>query len=221
MGTKVFITADVVDIHSRTIDFSEVIEIDEKGNIPQFIDSFTTQIAGGSLEKWSYEALNPDQGEPSHIPHLWRSALIPGWGQLHKDSYFMAAFYNIAFIATAMNAKNKSNIYNSKLNEYNNYKLFMYSTLFGENKEQILQSPLLVEIKRNEVKSSAVNANTAVSLLVGIYIVNLIDAYIVPIRKNVPKVNVEVGSDMFFNNSYPPNKITGNVRWDISLEFKF
>ena len=118
IGKDIYISGDVIDIHKRTVDFSETVKIESGGDIRESIEEFSRLITGGTLEYWNYEALNPYQGEPSHIPYLWRSTILPGFGQWHKNQPFRGGLYFSLFAGSLVYLNSKKNVYNSNYSSF-------------------------------------------------------------------------------------------------------
>ncbi|MCP5501117.1 MAG: hypothetical protein H7A25_14510 [Leptospiraceae bacterium] len=189
-----YINADVVDIQTKSIDFSETIVINNKGDISGSIDTFTKVIAGGTLEFWSYETINPDQGEPSHIPYLWRSAVFPGWGQFHQNRKWSGFLYSGFYVSGLAYIASKNGTYQNKYNSYKASMTFFYSSFLTPSESVKLFSLLETEAKNKDLKQASRSAEIAVGITAAIYVINLIDALIVPIRKSTPEANVQIGS---------------------------
>ncbi|MCB1160779.1 MAG: hypothetical protein KDK45_24975, partial [Leptospiraceae bacterium] len=88
-GNFIFINGDVIDIKTQRVDFSENVIFEEtnKDVMEKSIEFFAKKITGGTMSYLENQVLpNPYQGAVVKWPMIWRSSLVPGWGQKRDGS---------------------------------------------------------------------------------------------------------------------------------------
>ncbi|MCB1159629.1 MAG: hypothetical protein KDK45_19170, partial [Leptospiraceae bacterium] len=92
-GTHIFINADVIDIKKQKVDFSESLLIEElsEEGAEESVEFLAKKITGGTMEYLEQQSLkNPYEGKSVKWPMIWRSTLVPGWGQRRDGSNLKA-----------------------------------------------------------------------------------------------------------------------------------
>ncbi|TGK03856.1 hypothetical protein EHO59_10020 [Leptospira semungkisensis] len=128
---------------------------------------------------------------------LWRSAVIPGWGQFYSDRKFQGIIYPTLFAAAAFVSYDKYRVYREAVKEYgeigNPYsQTNILLTLSGHPPTTITSttstsplsayladkfSPSQIKLKREEADSDFREYQGTLYVLGGIYLINLIDSF--------------------------------------------
>ena len=150
--------------------------------------------------------------------YLWRSALIPGWGQWKKDQPIKAGiFFGTTLLGLGLVGA-KYHDYNSKIEEYNNTSNLyqpVIGSLFEGGITSITSSAFLyqfftteeVRAQKEYIKNTANQINGGLGLLFFLYVANLQDAYL-----STPQTNKSKGLGMNFHEY-------GTLNFDVRPEF--
>lgn len=128
-------------------------------------------------------ASNPDKSladkkvvDSSRLPYIWRSALIPGWGQWEKGEKIKASIFLFSFLGSAYFLIHENLHYQTAKKKYNDFENTM---VLSPTNQSILGIGLLrSQNLYSDYQNAGENAQKAVGVFVGIYIINLIDAII-------------------------------------------
>ncbi len=206
-----FITGEIIDIKQKKVEFSETILIPSEEKEETKTAEFAAKIAGGTLEQWEHPINNPQAGIQI-IPYIWRSMVLPGWGQYEKEQYIRSVFYPVLLVAGAAYYKLASDQYLAKQSQYQ-----LWTQLSFVDQSNTL-SPFLFyfsEMQKKEANKEAATVNRVVSVLLGIYIVNIIDAIFTPVPMELKNVSFQYNQEIFRENNS-----VGKV-YGVSYTFQF
>jgi TolB-like protein len=97
LGSKYTITLVVNNIQTKSIDFSETQLAQNIEESRDITIELSKKLAGGISEKYSLQFLS--QERTPFLPYLARSAILPGWGQYHKEQKLKAlGFFGSTFL---------------------------------------------------------------------------------------------------------------------------
>jgi hypothetical protein len=109
-----------------------------------------------------------------HFSYLWRSALVPGWGQYNKNQKIKSSFFFFGtIIAAATLFTYDSKYHSAQSNLKSQESIFLFST--GGVPDLILYNQ--IQNSRQELDSNGKIAQNASIALLTIYLFNLADAY--------------------------------------------
>ncbi|TGK01976.1 hypothetical protein EHQ53_14665 [Leptospira langatensis] len=126
---------------------------------------------------------------------LWRSAVIPGWGQFYSDRSFQGVIFPTLFAAAAYVTYDKYRLYKEAVQEYGNIgnpysKTNLIFTLSGHPISipstptsplaaylSDKYSPSQIKLKREEADRDFKEYQGALLVLGGVYLINLIDSF--------------------------------------------
>jgi TM2 domain-containing membrane protein YozV len=136
------------------------------------------------------------KGTPKRWSAFWRSALIPGWGQLYQSRPVPGTSYFFLFLGGIGFAYYQNKEYGYQQNDYNySNQKYVFSLFFSDNITQILTRKELVDERSDAVKAFH-RAEIAAGVLAGIYALNLLDVVIFHPKYNV-SVNATTNRDQF------------------------
>ena len=107
--------------------------------------------------------------------NIYRSALIPGMGQVFDKSIIKGSAFFIGFTTSVVLFINAINDYNSNLNKFNNSEK---TYLMADSEDEAIYLRDKMEKSLKVVNNSIDKKNVTLCLLIGIYTLNIIDAYI-------------------------------------------
>jgi len=109
---------------------------------------------------------------------LWRSALIPGWGQYHKDEYYKALGFSITTLTLMGGLATYYSSYQSSLSEYNNKANTAQAISLGTSEVGLLTlvNYGTIQSAKSDLQYATGNVSLASGLLLGVYLFNLLDA---------------------------------------------
>lgn len=109
------------------------------------------------------------------LQHVYQSFVIPGFGQFYDKSELKGSLYFAGFIGAALlffKAKSDYNITNQ------NYLNAKQDYLLAQTEEDAIHYNLIMDNKAAEVNKSIRAKNLSLSILIGIYCINLADAFL-------------------------------------------
>ncbi|MBP7281299.1 MAG: hypothetical protein KBA66_06980 [Leptospiraceae bacterium] len=168
-NSKYIVTVNIVDVESGKLDFAEqltlssVEEFESKNEI--FVRKISANISG--VEEGSVVIRKP------RAPYVWRSALIPGWGQFHKGDEDKAAIigsFGILFLGNAISSYQR---FQNAQADYNSALGLPY--FMGEY--ALPYNFLTITPKREAVIEAQNTANLSLGLLAAFWLLNIGDAY--------------------------------------------
>lgn len=107
--------------------------------------------------------------------NIYRSALIPGLGQISDKSIIKGSAFFIGFTTSLVLFIDAVNVYYSNLNKFNNSKK---AYLMADSEDEAIYLRYKMEESLKVVNNSIDKKNVALCLLIGVYTLNVIDAYI-------------------------------------------
>lgn len=129
---------------------------------------------------------------------LWRSALIPGWGQYYKGDNLKALLIGGSFLAVSGVAYN---FYQEKQSHIENFYTNRDILFLLPGDKNLIFPAIYFRSQALTERESAYKSNfseqTALGALAGIYIYNLVDAYFVAPKKN--RTDSQSGFQFQFN----------------------
>lgn len=175
-NNKYHIVGEVIDIKTNRVEFTEVFEFSKDEDAEGNLEIFTARIIAGTLDSWDYPVYNPESLDIK--PYIWRSLLVPGWGQYEKETYSRAWVYPVLIITGGVLYQNQYNSYQTNRKEYlTNTNLF----LLNQNSPLNPYLFLLSEEKKGQANSSANRVNLIANALISVYIINLLDVIFTPV----------------------------------------
>lgn len=146
---------------------------DESENIDQNTNTYNPDSNNSESDE-TYEK----QTKSSNWPFIWRSALVPGWGQYNKGHSTKAGAFFIGSLATIGLLYTTNQAFLTAQSNYNtNADLSLLS--FGSNSAPLLAFNYLQEEELYNARNSAgVNRFNASLLLIAFYTWNILDAWI-------------------------------------------
>ena len=150
---------------------------EEKHKLDQKVEILGEQNKGSQTKGILYDYKIPSkflENSDNKYSYLWRSALIPGWGQYYKNQKTNSAFFFLSFLVSAgalFNYDSKYHSTKSDLNSQESY--FPFSTggitdLFFYNE---------IQNTRQELHTNGRIASNLSVVMLTIYLLNLFDAY--------------------------------------------
>lgn len=219
-GRKVVSTSDSTEKKEQSLNVYSVrykVQKDEKDNLRMLSLAskiLAKKISGARVtkdEEAQVSGLKPLGRD--NLDYLARSAIVPGWGQYQRESYFKALLFGGAFFASLAQFSRAQATYNA-LEKQSQLSLsglyFIFSTpnvdlspLGNEPNQQLL--PLGI-FRRYETslpyKNSIDEYNSSLRILGGVYALCLLDAYF-----SSSKYYFDRSEGLSFDFSISPNRV--------------
>lgn len=156
----------------------------------------TPKIGDGTYES-KEKGFLASKVRPSRLAAFWRSALIPGWGQLHQNRTIIGASFFFFYVSGAGLAYYQRKEFGYRQNDYDYANTNYILTLFqGTNQLGLLASVQNLGNKRENMSQAANYADNAAAIFAGIYVLNLIDVVVFH-PKSAFAMNAGVRGDQF------------------------
>lgn len=154
---------------------------------------------------------------PSRWPFVWRSALLPGWGQFEEGNskkgtaYFgVNALLFANFISARSNYSNAQRAYNSQLG---------FPAQFDEG-DTFMLNYLLFKPRRDALNSTENVLQNATAALFGFWIWNIADAYIFKNRENQWfQANLEIRKNYLPSGTASFDRFQAETQYYIQFQF--
>jgi TolB-like protein len=182
LGDNFYVNGNVLDTKKNTIDFAESSSASSVQKLETASETFAKKVAGGIMEYWDEAIIAKDQETYGNVQYLWRSAVLPGWGQIKyasdKEKNYakykgigFASVFSLLFIHTYLSygdLKKEESSYNAFHNFYIIYP-----------KGSLAEQGLYIEDgRRNQaLQDSASQVMSHIYLLGFIYILNVVDSF--------------------------------------------
>ncbi|MDX1959164.1 MAG: DUF5683 domain-containing protein [Leptospiraceae bacterium] len=176
---KYYINGTIIDQKNSKIDFAEKTTANSLEEIEPASDLFAKKVAGGILDFWDEPMFAKDK--VNSFPFVWRSALLPGFGQYYYGMQTESRFqkgkgivFGLITIGLIANLANSYASYDQKKETYDfNHKLFLLSA----NRSNLeLISYLKDNENFNQLKDSSNYIATSLGAVAGFYLINIIDS---------------------------------------------
>lgn len=186
-ANKYHIQTEIVDISTRKVDFSDLTIIPIENDLEQEMDRLISGVSSGTLESWEFPVYNPES--VSVVPYIWRSMLVPGWGQYHKETYSRSFVYPILMLAGGLAYSKERNIYQ---NNKNTYELYTNLSLLNTNSPANPLYYFITENQKTRANQTAIRVNQIANMILGVYIINLLDVIFTPIPMELKQISFQV-----------------------------
>lgn len=137
----------------------------------------TPKVGSGTYES-KEKGFMASKVRPTRFAAFWRSALIPGWGQLHQNRTIIGASFFFFYLSGAGFAYYQNKEYGYRENDYNyantNYLISLFQ---GNAVNQFLARQNLGE-ERTDMMKAGNRAEIAAGVFAGIYVLNLVDVLV-------------------------------------------
>lgn len=212
-------------INSKKIE----IELDtEKAPLGDY-DLVLENPKGKSYQKRRFFVLK-ERGKTCEIfPPLWRSSLVPGWGQYYradkcktKESWKGKVYPAITLVLLAAYYQTNQN-YNQKLSDYNNSINTTFLIPMGEPLQVV--NFLDSEQRYQSARQAVTQLNQVSTLLLGFYLWNIVDIFLFhPYKQILPQPKEESSNIFFYSRIYQNlpqyNRIYNKNNIEYTLGFK-
>jgi TolB-like protein len=242
-----YVSGNVIDTSSKNIDFAESSIATSFDKIPETSENFSKKVAGGlmSISKTEINLNQESQGffsnllksnsdsketrtsseTISRMPYVWRSALVPGWGQIANDRK-LKGFSMLGLFALGVGFEfNSYKNYKSSIDEYksagDNFILNTYLTNMNASNLALYLNTTNTNSQREQIDLYEKQLEAGAGFLAVLYLYNLFDAYyfaknpsqsVLPSRDFSPKFS-----------AIPTRTFTGeyHTQYNVSLEINF
>lgn len=247
-----YINGNVIDTNSNNIDFAESSVSVSFEKIQETSENFSKKVAGGlmSISKTSinlegessggffsnlYKANsqseknieeNPDQKSQSRLPYVWRSAILPGWGQFANDRKIKGiAIFGIFAVGAGIELYSY-NKYRAAINDYSNAgDNFIQNTLLANTNASGVAFYLNYKnfsTERDRIDNYENRLEAGGAALAILYLYNILDAYY--FSKDKTAIGMENKSDLSTKfSAIPVRNSTGqsSTQYVFSIEIRF
>lgn len=181
-GKTFTVTWKLMNIQNEQIEFSNSYKIDNPDQPEKDME-----IPGQRLKAFVLKI--PFKEQKPRLPYVWRSAVLPGWGQFYDErkraGYLFSGFFGFSVL-----------YYYSNLLAFNKAQKNYKSTPFlpaSQAQDTYALNSILLSQARKEYKASETKVNNAAYFLMSVYIWNLVDAFVFSGRQEEKKETVQLG----------------------------
>ncbi len=179
IGKRVSLNVNIIDVEKATIEFAESESADDLERIESATQKLANRIAVRITGRTSDSGPGLFSGlwDGADGKALWRSAVLPGWGQYHRGETYKAAGILGGTVLSLLLIRNAQGSYNSAQTDYDN--TANLALLFPSERESIgltlfnISQTQAIADRQNEAAS---RGTLFVGLLGAVYVYNLIDA---------------------------------------------
>jgi len=172
-GKKFIINGNIVDVGKGKIDFAEFGAFNSVGEIEKGAEEYSRRIAAriSGVDEDSLIKKKP------RWPYVWRSTLLPGWGQWKEGQRGAGAVY---FGLTALSFANYGSAYSRQQAAQKNYSntVGIGQFLVGGNTHTL--NYLILEPKKARFERARSRTKGARNLVIGIWALSILDAFFKP-----------------------------------------
>ncbi|MBP7282676.1 MAG: hypothetical protein KBA66_13925 [Leptospiraceae bacterium] len=176
------VTWNLFNVESEQIEFSNSFKIDNPEE-----PSTDMKTPGERLKAFVLKI--PFKEQKPRLPYVWRSAVLPGWGQLYDGRNTPGYLFTGFFLTSAA-------YYYTTLVAFQKKEQAYKSTPFlpaSDAQDTYLLNSILLSQTRSDYKTSEKTVNNAFYFLAGIYVWNLVDAFVYSGRQEEKKENLSLG----------------------------
>ncbi|HMZ60854.1 MAG TPA: hypothetical protein PL048_18910, partial [Leptospiraceae bacterium] len=165
-GSPDTVKIKMINVENGEAEFTDSFEVGKLENLEKDMEPFLNRLSAFSrgieippeVNRWKF---------------VWRSAVLPGWGQWEDGRTGKGIGYGSAFFLLSLNYYIKYANFNAKEKTYRST-LFLPAT---QEQDTFLLNYVLLSRPKSDYKSAEGEVNTAFYLLSGFYLWNLFDAY--------------------------------------------
>lgn len=184
MGTVTRLTGryqvalQIIDVEKSQVEFSETVGLASESDFESAMYEATRKISARML---GVDQGLFDRGTPSRVPYVWRSALLPGWGQLYEGQATKGYFFIGIGAALALNYGSARQKFKKAQADYDSAVGVPASPGGGNT---ILLNVILIQQKRDSLEQSEKSMNLSALYLAGFWAWNVIDSFLFPAPVN-------------------------------------
>lgn len=190
LGKTYYINGNVLDAKKNSIDFAETSSASNVDKLDAASENFAKKVAGGIMEyleeptkgKEELASANEEKKNFRNVQYLWRSALLPGWGQIKyatENDKKYAKYKGIGFasLISLLSIYTYSSYTDLKKQENSSNSFHNFYLLYP--KGSLLEQGLLIEDeKRNQALQDSTREIMAGIYAIGfIYFLNVVDSF--------------------------------------------
>lgn len=209
VGNTYIVNTKIIDVEKGQLDFSETFKLNSLDEVEKATIDYTKKVAAHiyGVDESTIVISRP------RAEYVWRSAFVPGWGQIHEGGTGKGFFFLTSSILLLGNSLYAYSSYTAAKSSYNSatgipYIVSPYAILINFN---------TFNSKREELNKSYNYLNLSLGLLAAVWIGNLADAYFFPTDK-------KISFDFYYNpRQNAQNQIGLPVKYEsyYALEMKF
>lgn len=219
-GRKVVSTSDSTEKKEQSLNVYSVrykVQKDEKDNLRMLSLAskiLAKKISGARVtkdEEAQVSGLKPLGRD--NLDYLARSAIVPGWGQYQRESYFKTFLFGGAFFASLaqFNRAQASHSALEKQSQFSLSSLYFLATFYNndlsalgnEGNQQILTLAIFNKYSRSlPLENSVYDYNSSLNILGSVYALCLLDAYF-----SSSKYYFDRSEGLSFDFSISPNRV--------------
>jgi TolB-like protein len=246
-----YINGNVIDINSNNIDFAETANAKSFDKIPDATENFSKKVAGGItsvsntsinlsgddskgfFSNWFSSKNKPEEQiqvksvkSSPRLPFVWRSALIPGWGQF-ADGRKVKAFAIFGLFAGAVAFEaNAISKYNAAKDNYSDITMPYLVNTYLTNSNQagigFALNYLNSQSAKEQLDTRAATIGVGAGLIAFVYLYGIFDSYYFANSKQASLSEQEKGFRLSVN-AIPVRSIQGQneTQYSVSIQGRF
>ncbi|MCW7503612.1 LA_0442/LA_0875 N-terminal domain-containing protein [Leptospira paudalimensis] len=164
----------------NTKEIKKIIDVETKKNqsslnqVTETNEKFDLNSKKENLTDSSIEKPSPLTPKKIRWEVVGRSAILPGWGQYHWNEPIRGSLYILSFLGAAVHYNQAWNLHKEAKSEYQND--FRSLVIFTSGSSGFLLNLVDKNNLASEYRRTGNNLNTASDILIGVFLINLIDS---------------------------------------------
>lgn len=157
-----------------------------------------------------------------------KSAILPGWGQVNKEHYFSALFFNVGIILGAAQYKASLDTFHSEKQKYNQLVLrgLLYQVVEGQD-FGLIYGYIASENQFHRAQGTATETYQASIFLAAMYTLNIFDALLwktstdLSANSTTIRFYTKISPVTTANSYFTPNQLNHSSQLELGLRFQF
>jgi hypothetical protein len=157
-----------------------------------------------------------------------KSTILPGWGQVNKEHYFSALFFDVGIILGAAQYKASLDTFHSEKHKYNQLVLrgLLYQVADGQE-FGLLYGYIASENQFHRAQGTATETYQASIFLASMYTLNILDALLwktstdLSVNPTTIRFYTKISPATTANSYFTPNQLNHSSQIELGLRFQF
>jgi hypothetical protein len=157
-----------------------------------------------------------------------KSTILPGWGQVSKEHYFSALFFDVGIIVGVAQYKATIDTFHSEKNKYNELVLrgLLYQAVEGQD-FGLMYGYIASENQFHRAQGTATEAYQASIFLAAMYTLNILDSLLWKTSSDLSENSTtirfytKISPATTANTYFTPNQLNHSSQIELGLRFQF
>ena len=216
VGKRFIVTINIVDVSKAQIDFSDSATASDPTKIEETSENLARKIGARIM---GIEDVFITRKKKSRFPNIWRSALLPGWGQYHDGSKIRGYIYMASAAFLGLYTYSRYTKYISAEDAYNGtIGVGLFTATLSQLPTSYLIDTSLYNDKRNTYEKQSKQLNFSAALLSLFWVWNIIDAGIFK-RTQKKALTDKPSISPHFSIKYHPERRSKSYYFSVRIVF--